>query len=84
MITPADAQWAGLVPTGPSKTVLYNAHGGKSRALAETEIDDGLPDGVKKAIIAPGMKHSLKGMTQYADAGCYIIYHPEFEGVTVH
>ena len=23
-------------------------------------------------------------VSQYADAGCYIIYHPEFEGVTVH
>ena len=57
---------------------------GKSRALAETDLKDGLPDGVKKAIIAPGTKHSLKGMPQYADAGCYIIYHPEFEGVTVH
>ena len=58
--------------------------GGVSRALAQTDIGDGLPDRIKSAIITPGLTNSLKGMTQYADAGCYIICHLELEGVTVH
>ena len=59
-------------------------HMGVFKALAKTVIDNSLLASVKSAIIVPGLTASLKGMTQYGNKECYIIYHPEFEGVTVH
>ena len=69
-ITLDNAKRVEMVLTGSSSTVLYNVRGGVSRALTQSGINDGLPDGVKRAIIAPGLTSSLKSMTQYAGEGC--------------
>ena len=70
LITPADAKRAGLTPTGPSNVLISNAHGGLSKASAKAPLDtNGLSPKSGEVDIAPGLRHSLRGVSAYADEG---------------
>ena len=85
IITPADAQRAKLPNLGPSRVGIIDANGSISRALQKTRVDRaGLPPEAGKGIIAPGVRHSLTGGTNFADQGLIMIFHPYYGGVTIH
>ena len=65
--------------------LISNAHGGLSKASAKAPLDtNGLSPKSGEVDIAPGLKHSLRGVSAYADEGCYVVFHPHEEGVTIH
>ena len=43
-----------------------------------------LPPEAGDGIIAPGIQHSLTGGTAFANQGLIMIFHPHYEGVTMH
>ena len=56
IITPADAQRAGLPQLGPSHVELISADGGESRASQRTQVDwAGLPPKAGNGVIAPNI-----------------------------
>ena len=85
VITPRDAERAGLPKLGPSNKLILDANGGISQGAGRTRVwRQGLPPEAGDRIIAPQIQHSLTGGTAFADQGLMIIFHPHSEGVTVH
>ena len=82
---PADAQQAKLPNLGPSRVGIIDANGGISMASQKIRVNRaGLPPEAEKGIIAPGVRHSLTGGTNFADQGLIMIFHPHYGGVTIH
>ena len=85
VITPRDEKRAELPNLGPLDKLISDANGGISQATGRTRLRrQGLPPKVGDGIIAPQMQHSLTGGTAFADQGLIMIFHPHYEGGTIH
>ena len=82
----AEAAAAAQLPlTGPSKMIIIDAHGNASRAESTTQVNrPGLPTSAGEGVINSSAQFSLAGGTNFADHGLLMIFHPGFEGVTMH
>ena len=85
IITSRDADRAGLERLGPSSKLILDANEGISQASDKTQVHrPGLPPEASNGIITPRVQHSLTSGTAFDDQGLIIIFHPHFEGVTMH
>ena len=65
--------------------MISSANGGILQASDKTRVSrPRLPLEAGNGIIAPGIQHLLTGGTSFADQGLIRIFHPHFEGVTMH
>ena len=64
---------------------IIDAHGNASRAKSTTQVNrPGLPMSAGEGVINSSARFSLAGGTNFADHGLLMIFHPGFEGVTMH
>ena len=85
VITPRDAERAGLPKLGPSNRLIADTNGGISQAASQMQVwRQGLPLKASNGIIVPQIKHSLTGDTTFANQGLIMIFHSHYEGVTIH
>ena len=84
IVTPTDAQALGLADLGPSRLSISDAGGGITPGLNTTRIEiNGVTGETGPATVAQ-IQQSLEGIGKYADKGYVIVYHPDYEGVSVH
>ena len=84
IVTPTDAQTLGLANLGPSKLSIVDAGGGSTPGLSTTRIEINEATGETGPATVAQIQRSLEGIGKYADKGYVIVYHPEYEGVSVH
>ena len=85
VFTPRDAERAGLPNLGPLNRLISDANDGISQAAGQTRVQrKGLPPEASDGLIAPQIQHSLTGGTAFANQGLIMIFHPHYEGVTIH
>ena len=76
---------ANLFHLGPSNTFICNANKGGLKASAETRVDPPvLPPKAGNGIITLQALHLLIRCSAFTDQDLIMIFHPHFEGVTMH
>ena len=70
---------------GTSNKLISDANSGIFKASDKTQVwRQGLLPEAGNRNIAPGVQHLLTGGTAFADQGLIVIFHPHYEGVTMH
>ena len=84
IVTPGVARELKLDNLGQSATVIRDAGGRLTPAANKTrlQVDESTGE-TGDAIVAP-IHHSLEGVGKYSDKGYVVVYHPHYDGVTVH
>ena len=84
IITPQDAHGLQLDNLGQSDKLIRDAGGRLTPAANNTLLRINESTGkAGKAIVAP-IQRSLEGVGKYSNRGYVVVYHPHYEGVTVH
>ena len=84
IIAPRDACELQLENLGQSDKVVRDAGGRLTPAANKTRVQINESTGeAGDAIVAP-IQRSLEGVGKYSDRGYVVVYHPHYEGVTVH
>ena len=84
IIAAKDSASLTLPNLGPSTTQIRDANNGLSNATQETLIrKNEVTGGIGTALLGP-VEHLLEGVGQYADKGFVIVYHDDYNDVSVH
>ena len=83
-ITPQVARELGLEDLGPSPLPIKDAGGGQTAALHKSRIQVNESTGETGGATVAPINQSLEGIGKYVDEGNVVVYHPHYNGVTVH
>ena len=84
IITPQVARELGLEDLGPSPLTIKDAGGGRTKALHKSRIQVNESTGETGGATVAPIHQSLEGIGKYVDEGNVVVYHPHYNGVTVH